>query len=326
MRSLRILPLLTSLCFVAAPNAQDVPAQVPATQDPATKLDAKVYEHFGAGITVGEQPLSLADAIKDPAKFAGKTIRLEAPITAVCQTKGCWMNLGALDAKGNPPVFVKFKDYAFFMPKDSSGRTAIVEGTMSFKQETVAETKHYLEDEGKTEEAKKVTEGRKVLSFMASGVAIEKAATLDLANYEQFGAGVKAGDALVTLEAVMQNPAAYVGKPVRLAAPITGVCQSKGCWMNLGKPLANGNPPVFVKFKDYGFFVPKDASGRQAVVEGELSFKQETVAETKHYLEDAGKTEEAKKVTEGRKVLRFMASGVAIEKAAGEPAKPKNDK
>ena len=307
MRSQLFLTSLTiALAFPAASSAQDKPEIQPA------KLDAKAYDHFGTGITIGDKPMSLSDALKDPQKLAGKTVRLEAPITAVCQTKGCWMNLGKPDEKGNPPVFVKFKDYAFFMPKDSSGRTAIVEGTMTFKQETVAETKHYLEDEGKIEEAKKVTEGSKTLSFMASGVAIKK--PLDLSSYEQFGAGVKTGAEPVTLESVMNNPAEFVGKPVRLIAPITAVCQTKGCWMNLGEPLANGNPPVFVKFKDYSFFVPKDASGRTAVVEGELTFKQETVAETKHYLEDEGKTEEAKKVTEGRKILRFMAAGVAIEK------------
>lgn len=311
MRSLRILPILTAaLTLPLLCNAQD---------KTATKLDAKVYDHFGTGITAGEKPLTLAQAIKSPAKFAGRKIRLEAPITGVCQTKGCWMNLGKPDAKGNPPVFVKFKDYGFFMPKDSSGRTAIVEGTMSFKQETVAETKHYLEDAGKHDEAKKVTKGRTVLRFMASGVAIKK--PLSLANYDQFGDGVKIGSEPLSLAAVMANPAQFVGKPVHLAAPITGVCQSKGCWMNLGKPLANGNPPVFVKFKDYGFFVPKDASGRQAVVVGQLSFKQETVAETKHYLEDAGKHDAAKTITEGRKILRFMASGVAIEKAAKKTKK-----
>ena len=40
---------------------------------------------------------------------------------------------------------------------------------------------------------------------------------------------------------------------------------------------------------------------------------------------DAGNTEEAKKVTEGRKVLRFMASGVAIEKAAAKANAGKAD-
>ncbi|HIE72570.1 MAG TPA: DUF4920 domain-containing protein [Planctomycetes bacterium] len=307
MRSLQILTAVSVVfSLTTASNAQAKPE----------KLDAKAYDHFGTGITVGETPISLAAALKNADKLTGKTIRVQATITGVCQTKGCWMNLGKPDEKGNPPLFVKFKDYGFFMPKDSSGRTAIVEGTMTLKQETVAETKHYLEDAGKHEQAQRITEGRKILRFMASGVAIKKTPALDLANFDQFGAGIKPGKAPLTLKQVMANPGQYIGKPVRMQAQITAVCQSKGCWMHLGKQLANGNPPVMVKFKDYGFFMPKDASGRLAVVEGQLAFKQETVAETKHYLEDAGKHELATKVTEGRKILRFMADGVALEKVA----------
>jgi molybdenum cofactor biosynthesis enzyme len=205
---------------------------------------------------------------------------------------------------------VKFKDYAFFVPKDASGRTAIVEGTMTMKQETVEQTKHYLEDAGKTDEAAKVTEGRKLYHFMASGVAMTRPAGDSAPNtYEQFGAGVTGATPLAE---VLKNPAAFTGKTVRIEAPITAVCQTKGCWMHLGSQ----QPPVMVKFKDYAFFVPKDASGRTAIVEGTMTMKQETVEQTKHYLEDAGKADEAAKVTEGRKLYHFMASGVAIRKPA----------
>ncbi|MBL8755095.1 MAG: DUF4920 domain-containing protein, partial [Planctomycetes bacterium] len=178
---------------------------------------------------------------------------------------------------------------------------------------TVEETKHYLEDAGKTEEAAKVTEGRKLWRFMASGVAIKKAAAkkLDEAAWDHFGDGITAGDA-TPLAHVMNNPEQFTGKVVRIEGPITAVCQTKGCWMYLGE--GKPNSPFMVKFKDYGFFVPKDASGRTTIVEGTMTMKQETVEETKHYLEDAGKTEEAAKVTEGRKLWRFMASGVAIKK------------
>ncbi len=308
MQAPRLVPVLTALALLTAAGAQE--------QAAPQKLDAKKFDHFGDGIRAGAAPMTLRKALADAAELGGKTIRVRAPITGVCQVKGCWMNLGKPDEKGNPPLFVKFKDYGFFMPKDASGRVAIVEGTMSFKQETVAETKHYLEDAGKHDEAEKVTEGRKLYRFMASGVAIEK--PLDLDAFQQFGAGVKAGAAPTTLADVMESPQDYVGKKVRVRGPITGVCQVKGCWMNLGKPDQDGNPPIFVKFKDYAFFVPKDASGREAVLEGQLSFQQETVAETKHYLEDAGKHDEAKKITKGRKVLRFMADGVAIEKHAAK--------
>ncbi len=177
---MRILFVLLSAFPIAAQAAvveskiAVAPAGIVPKQDPkaSKKLDEAAWEHFGDGITQGAA-VPLADVLKAPDSFTGKTVRIEGPITAVCQTKGCWMYLGE-NAKGSP-FMVKFKDYAFFVPKDASGRTTIIEGTLTLKQETVEETKHYLEDAGKSEEAAKVTEGRKLWRFMASGVAIKKA-------------------------------------------------------------------------------------------------------------------------------------------------------
>jgi hypothetical protein len=172
MRILLPIVLFPLVATAQAPDAKPAPAQDAQSQAQAPKkLDAARYDHFGAGMTEGKN-VAVADALKDPAAFDGKTVRFEGVITAVCQTKGCWMHLGS----EQNPVFVKFKDYAFFVPKDASGRNAILEGVVKMKQETVEETRHYLEDAGKHEEAKKITEGRKILTVMASGVAIEKAA------------------------------------------------------------------------------------------------------------------------------------------------------
>jgi hypothetical protein len=175
-----LVPSIFSLgVFAVFATAQSpVPAQPEVTvageaapQDPAgpKKLDPAQYEHFGAGILEGPWT-ELAVALAKPEDFVGRTLRLAGPITQVCQTKGCWMHLGT----GEPPVMVKFKDYGFFVPKDASGRTVIVEGEMTLKQETVEQTRHYLEDAGKHAEAAKITEGRRLYHFVATGVAIEK--------------------------------------------------------------------------------------------------------------------------------------------------------
>jgi hypothetical protein len=182
---------------------------------------------------------------------------------------------------------------------------------MTMQQETVEQTRHYLEDAGKAEEASKITEGRKLYHLLASGVAIQKAGKLDEQRYDHFGDGIVQGP-VTDLATALKTPEQFTGKVVRLSAPITAVCQTKGCWMHLGSQT----PPVMVKFKDYAFFVPKDASGRTAIVEGTMTMQQETVEQTRHYLEDAGKTEEASKITEGRKLYHLLASGVAIEKPA----------
>jgi hypothetical protein len=78
--------------------------------------------------------------------------------------------------------------------------------------------------------------------------------------------------------------------------------------------VGSAEPSVFVKFKDYAFFVPKDAAGRDVVFEGELKVTEVSVAEQRHYLEDEGKKDEAAKVTKPKLEVTFMASGVALAK------------
>jgi hypothetical protein len=140
------------------------------------------------------------------------------------------------------------------------------------------------------------------------GQPTSSSAAIDPAHYDQYGAGVKSADAVPVAD-VLAAPDKYVGKPVRVVGAISSVCQTKGCWMRLG-----GNPNVMVKFKDYGFFMPLDSAGREAIVEGELSVREIPVAEQRHYLEDAGKHAEAQKITAPTRQVSFMAAGVALKK------------
>ena len=102
----------------------------------------------------------------------------------------------------------------------------------------------------------------------------------------------------------------------KMVGLVESVCQTKGCWMNLqdvDNPESSSS--FFVKFKDYGFFVPKDLSGAKVVVEGS-AFKEETsVQELRHYAEDEGLSqEEIDAITEPVEEFKFMASGVKIMK------------
>jgi hypothetical protein len=99
------------------------------------------------------------------------TTKVTAKIEDVCQKKGCWMNL--VDNKGNK-VRVTFKDYAFFMPKDAAGKTAIVEGVAMIDETSIADLKEYAKDAGKTkEDIDKIKEPKRELVFEASGVILK---------------------------------------------------------------------------------------------------------------------------------------------------------
>jgi hypothetical protein len=109
---------------------------------------------------------------------------------------------------------------------------------------------------------------------------------------------------------------ATIGDKTTLNTKITGtvesVCQVKGCWM---KVLTADGQTMRVSFKDYGFFVPKDIAGKTVVFEGEAKVKTTSVAELRHYAEDAKKPKaEIMKITEPKRELTFVADGVIVKK------------
>ena len=53
---------------------------------------------------------------------------------------------------------------------------------------------------------------------------------------------------------------------VRVAGRIDAVCRKKGCWLE----LKQGESSVHVTFEGYSFFVPRDSSGREVVLEGRV--------------------------------------------------------
>ena len=97
-----------------------------------------------------------------------------------------------------------------------------------------------------------------------------------------------------------------------ISGQIIDVCPKKGCWMN----VKVNTDTVFVKFKDYGFFVPKDGiAGDKTIINGKLSIDTLSVALLRHYAEDAGKSlEEINKITESEVSMTFLADGVLIRK------------
>lgn len=99
---------------------------------------------------------------------------------------------------------------------------------------------------------------------------------------------------------------------LKVAGTVQEVCQVKGCWMVVTSE-GSDEEPVMVRFKDYGFFVPKDIAGRKVIMDG-LAFREVTsVEELRHYAEDAGKTkEEIEAITEPKEEMKFLASGVFL--------------
>lgn len=126
-------------------------------------------QSFGEKITA-DGAVSMPEMLSNMQGADSMAVKLKGKVESVCQAKGCWMNL---QESNGGEVFVKFKDYAFFMPKDIAGREVIVDGYVVRSITPVDELRHYAEDEGKSkEEIEAITEPKEELKFMASGVLL----------------------------------------------------------------------------------------------------------------------------------------------------------
>ena len=128
---------------------------------------------FGAGVSNQENPIALADVVKQLDTQDSVNAVVKAKVGEVCQAKGCWMNLVDSQGATDEQLMVKFKDYAFFVPKDIAGREVLIEG-VAYKEETsVEELRHYAEDAKKSaEEIAAITEPTVEKKFMATGVVL----------------------------------------------------------------------------------------------------------------------------------------------------------
>lgn len=128
---------------------------------------------------------------------------------------------------------------------------------------------------------------------------------------EWYGEKVNPEGAVSINEVVTKlNDGTADGVSTKVTAKIVDVCPKKGCWLKL--ELKDGQTAM-VKMKDYGFFLPLAAKGKTVVIDGDVKMKTISVAEQKHYAEDAKKSkEEIDAITEPKKEVSVLAKGIVI--------------
>ena len=134
-------------------------------------------------------------------------------------------------------------------------------------------------------------------------------------TFSSFGDTISSLDYLSSNDAISNYNALKLGDTINLKfnANIKEVCSKKGCWMTL--PAGNNDETIMVRFKDYGFFMPLDAAGKDVIVAGKAFVNELSVADLKHYAEDAGKSsEEIANITEPAMEFAFEANGVLLKK------------
>jgi hypothetical protein len=121
-----------------------------------------------------------------------------------------------------------------------------------------------------------------------------------------YGKGVTIAEP-TPIATLLAKPDGFVGQQVRVDGVITGVCEKRGCWMQVTDP--DTGQGVRIKVEDGVIVFPYESMGHRAAAEGTF----EAVKLTPEQM--AARAEAAKKAAEGA----AAAAGEPCEKA-GEPA------
>jgi hypothetical protein len=178
--------------------------------------------------------------------------------------------------------------------------------TASITKDTVVATEQDATEVTDVSVNEEVKEDKKVIEVVPTKeVKVE---------YASFGDKILADKALTKDQMLAKYKTMKKGDTlaVKFKSKINSVCKKKGCWMKMD--LAN-NSESFVRFKDYGFFVPLNADNSEAIVSGRAFVDEISVAELQHYAKDGGKSQaEIDKITQPKITYAFQADGVLISK------------
>jgi hypothetical protein len=136
-------------------------------------------------------------------------------------------------------------------------------------------------------------------------VALALCGAVALAAEEKFGAGVTLKEA-TPIAKLLESPAAFVGKTVRVEGVVSAVCEEMGCWMEL-KDETSGKS-IQLKVDDGVIVFPVAAKGKKGSGEGIF---EEIGATDPQAMEAAKKDDPQHKAMQAMK-YRIKATGAVV--------------
>lgn len=119
------------------------------------------------------------------------------------------------------------------------------------------------------------------ISVYAETIRLSEPVAQD-ANSETFGVILDKSLPTLSMQDLAINSTSHLTKPFQVEARIAKVCQKKGCFF-----IAQQDQHILrVSFRDYGFFIPTDSSGKTVTLAGVLVQKDISPEQAAHYKAD----------------------------------------
>lgn len=117
-------------------------------------------------------------------------------------------------------------------------------------------------------------------------------------------------DKKTEISTILASPEEFVGKKVQIEGTIVGVCEKRGCWIQVA--AKDGYDKIRVKVNDGEIVFPMEAMGKTAVVEGEVySITPKTTECTEEHKE--GEAHECSQEKETSTIYQLKGLGAVIK-------------
>jgi hypothetical protein len=151
-----------------------------------------------------------------------------------------------------------------------------------------------------------------LIAVFTSVIAIAQPPNVPATPGSSFGEKVTANDAITVeqlQQLLQQKDEGNKKADVKIKGVVTDVCTMEGCWIK----VQSATGKMMVKMKDHKFTVPVALNGKTVIIGGEAEEKITSIAQLKHYAEDAGKSkEEIAAIKEPKKEIVIDAKGVLV--------------
>ena len=134
---------------------------------------AEENQQFGTGADITKLE-TISTIIKQPEMYLNKTITVQGEVAAVCQKRGCWLEIFSVEK--NTKLRIKVTDGEIVFPLTAKGKMAFATGILQQKSlnKTQAQSylKHMAEDKGQVIDVSKIEKGMILYQLNATGVSI----------------------------------------------------------------------------------------------------------------------------------------------------------
>lgn len=117
------------------------------------------------------------------------------------------------------------------------------------------------------------------------------------------------------ISTILDKPKEFVGKKVLVEGTVVGVCEKRGCWIEVASDKQFQK--IKVKVNDGEIVFPLEEKGKTALVEGEVyeikMTKEQAIESAKHEAEEHGKKFDPNSVTGPTTYYQIKGIGAVIK-------------